>query len=435
MRPEDRRAAMAGSAGSDEPLPPLDADLLPLDEELTAAGAQARRALHGRTQPTRLFSTSLRDRLVSAAAAPADSTSAAASRALPPLAAERGSRLRPELARTGETWAPRPLDPRIARRTPTVLPRARWSLLAAAALTGVVVAGALGARLDWLLPSPTADASPPPSSAPAPTADTTPGPTQVVALPLPTAAPATEPAVTPRVTAKPAATPRPTPKPTPKAEPTPKPEPTLPPIAPMELMAKACPGGVVLDWTKPSPDVGHYHVLRSLAGDVAPTYPAPGATEIESATSWSAGVTDAYDASLDGGGASATYRAFAFDGGDQVLAYSPSVTVTTVAARSLGSLGVTPNGPGSITLSWAGVDLPAACFTYGKLVASAEDPEPSYLKGSQYLAVIGDPGATGVTVEGLPSGTTVWMRYELIRATSTGKFVVGRTAVVQVTYP
>ena len=40
--------------------PAFDAGLAALDAELAAAGAQARRALHGRTQPTRVYSVDLR---------------------------------------------------------------------------------------------------------------------------------------------------------------------------------------------------------------------------------------------------------------------------------------------------------------------------------------------------------------------------------------
>jgi hypothetical protein len=40
-----------------------------------------------------------------------------------------------------------------------------------------------------------------------------------------------------------------------------------------------------------------------------------------------------------------------------------------------------------------------------------------------------------VTLEGLDPGTTVWMRYEIIRVTSLGKFVVASSDVKQVTYP
>jgi hypothetical protein len=53
-----------GSAPEDQPLP-LDVRLEALDAELRAAGARARAAVRGSTQPTRYFSQQLRSRLVS----------------------------------------------------------------------------------------------------------------------------------------------------------------------------------------------------------------------------------------------------------------------------------------------------------------------------------------------------------------------------------
>jgi hypothetical protein len=256
----------------------------------------------------------------------------------------------------------------------------------------------------------------------------------VIVTPTDPATQAPDPTAVPTPATSPTAKPTPAPTPPPTAKPTTKPEPTKPPIGPMDLGLKACPGGVFIDWTKPSPDVAHYHVLRSFGGDVPATYPADGTTDVDTATSWSAGVTDGFDATVDGG-QTATYRAFAFDAGDNLLAWSPSRTVTTVGRIDLGALAVEAAGPGSIDVSWAAADFNLACSTYGKLVASAEDPDPSYVKGSPYLVAIGDAGATGTHLDGLPSGTTVWMRYEIIRVTSLGKFVVARTDAVQVTYP
>jgi hypothetical protein len=458
MRPEDRRADMLGSLGGDDVMPPLDMDLTGLDAELGEAGAQASRSLHGRTQPTRVFSNQLRSRMVGAYAASATSATAAelAGAAGPAKAtrpavghadaatlrsAARPLRNRAALEEPGEAWAPIPLEPRMARRTPaSVMPRARWSLLAAAALTGVVAVGAIGARLDWLVPSPTAEPTNPPTSRATRAPDRTPSSSAAAVLPVasigpvdPTKAPEATPTKKPAAT-EPAPTKKPQPTPTPKPVVTPKPDPTAPPIGPMDLMAKSCPGGVILDWTKPSTAVDHYHVLRSLDGDVPTTYPASGTTEIESATTWSAGATDGFDASI-GGGKTATYRAFAFDAEDNLMTVSPSRTVSTTAAIDLGALGFADNGNGSVTFTWAAASVNGACFTYGKLVASVEDANPSYLKGSSYLAAISDPGVTGVTLEGLQSGKTVWMRYELIRSTGTGAFVVGSTDVLQVTFP
>jgi hypothetical protein len=285
-------------------------------------------------------------------------------------------------------------------------------------------------NLAWILPAPPTE-----SSSPAPSIATVavPSPTTPIE-PVPSAA-ATEGPAEPAPTPTPTPTPAPTERPTPK--PTPKPDPTKPPMLPMSLAAKACPGGVVLDWSKPSSGVGHYRVLRAVGGSVPASYPADGTTEVESAQSWSAGVTDGYDAGMSGG-ESMTYRAFAFDAADHVLAMSPARSVTTSSRKSLGSLGFVDNGDGaSITVSWTNPGVAEACFTYGKLVVSEENPEPSYLEGSPYIAVISSSSATGAFVE-VPSewhGKTVWMRYQMIRSTSLGKFEVGATDVIQVTLP
>ena len=72
MRAEDRYLHLLGPIEGFEVLPdaPLDVDLLALDTELRAAGRQAGRALHGRTQPTRYYSMQLRARLLARFMAP-----------------------------------------------------------------------------------------------------------------------------------------------------------------------------------------------------------------------------------------------------------------------------------------------------------------------------------------------------------------------------
>jgi outer membrane biosynthesis protein TonB len=428
MRPDDVLRG-PGEGISDAALP-IDADLQALDAELDEAGVQARRMLHGRSQPTRYFSVDLRARLASAYGA-AEAAAPLALDILAPAGQSRGSRLRPELE-GGESWAPTPLAPRIVRRTPTILPRARWALLAAAALTGVLIAGALGVNLSWILPvAPTESSSPAPSIAPVVVAPSPTTSAEPVLSPFATEGPAETPVATPT----PTQTERPKPSPTPK--PTPKPEPTKPPMLPMSLAAKACPGGVVLDWSKPATQVAKYRVLRAIDGSVPPTYPAPATTDVETARSWDASVTDGFDASVDGG-QSATYRAYAFDSDGQIVAMSGARTITTSWALSLGALGYVDNGDGaSITVSWSNPGVAEACFSYGKLVVSEEDPEPSYLNGSPHIAVISSSSATGAFVE-IPAewhGKTVWMRYQMIRATSLGKFAIGATDVIQVTLP
>ena len=63
MRPDDASPAFndRAEAGLDMP---FDADLEALDEELLAAGEQARQMLYGRSHPTRVFAMDLRARLL-----------------------------------------------------------------------------------------------------------------------------------------------------------------------------------------------------------------------------------------------------------------------------------------------------------------------------------------------------------------------------------
>lgn len=67
MRAEDRDLHLVAPVDERfEPMSdaPLDVELVALDSELGAAGRQAGRALHGRTQPTRYYSMELRARLL-----------------------------------------------------------------------------------------------------------------------------------------------------------------------------------------------------------------------------------------------------------------------------------------------------------------------------------------------------------------------------------
>jgi hypothetical protein len=59
MRPDDLLPGDTGVARRTFDLP-IDVDLASVDRELALAGAHARRALFGRTQPTRVFSGDVR---------------------------------------------------------------------------------------------------------------------------------------------------------------------------------------------------------------------------------------------------------------------------------------------------------------------------------------------------------------------------------------
>ena len=76
MRAEDRALYLVGPADEGHEVADtlLDVDLVALDSELEAAGVQARRALQGRTQPTRYFSIELRAQLLARFAVPSASS-------------------------------------------------------------------------------------------------------------------------------------------------------------------------------------------------------------------------------------------------------------------------------------------------------------------------------------------------------------------------
>ena len=254
--------------------------------------------------------------------------------------------------------------------------------------------------------------TPRPVPSPDPTAATT---------PVPTTAP---PAATPSPTAR--ATPRPTPRPTPTPAPT---------LGTMGLTALACPGGVILDWTVPDiAGINHIQVLRGTSGEIPIAYPpGPGIVAIDGGYSTDPGTTSGYDVQEVSG--SAWYRAVAYTAQNKPLATSDIRSVSTLGAASLGTLGVSGTTPGELTFSWSVLGAGADCFSYYKIVKSADDPTPSYLTGATAIGAIGDPSASGSVVTGLPSGGTYWFRVEAIRATSLGKFVVGASSVVQATVP
>src|SRR5690349_5917451 len=109
----------------DDPL--LDADLTWLDDELEHAGATARRLNARAARPSGAFEASLRQRLVAGLAADIAADGAAHDAGRAP-AAEHAA------------WSPVALEPRVVARRPAPMPRARWALVAAAALTAVVAA-------------------------------------------------------------------------------------------------------------------------------------------------------------------------------------------------------------------------------------------------------------------------------------------------------
>ncbi len=158
MRPDDRQPHgpgpedMADVVSIDLALA-LDPDLEALAVELGAAGSRVRaaRATGGAERPNPAFAVDLRTRLL--ARLPASAATAAAQAAATPVAAGWAARqAERRLVPAAELWADapaRPVEGRIAPRTPTVLPAPRWTVLAIAA---VFVVSILGLQAQLLMP-------------------------------------------------------------------------------------------------------------------------------------------------------------------------------------------------------------------------------------------------------------------------------------------
>ena len=251
--------------------------------------------------------------------------------------------------------------------------------------------------------------------------------------PVPTAGPTETPVITaaPTVAPTPAPTPLPTPKPTPKPTPRPTPAPTF---GTMTLTALACPGGVVLDWSVPDlAALNHVQVLRGTSAEIPTVYPPTGGVSaVDGGYSTDPAKSDGRDVTLEAG--SAWYRAVAFNAEDVAIAASAVKGVSTLGIADLGPLGIVDGagGSGDVTISWSPFAGSGECFSYYKLVASIDDPTPSYLEGTDFALPIGEQAATGTTVtDGLASGQTYYIRLQAVRVTSLGKFIVAQSAVSQ----
>lgn len=371
-------------------------DELDLAAELSAAGARAREASAAAERPDPSFAAALRDRLTGQLAAPAPPVALAPRRRVGPRDLLGSRRLAPMLAAALLLVA-------VAAAARTVLVGTEPAPVPPPAASQPVVVGPAGGGL---IETPTPEPSPTPTATPEPS-------------PTPTA--------TPEPTPKP--TPEPTPVPTPKVVATPKPTPTpAPTVGTMSLALTGCNGGTVLEWSKVTDArFHHYTTLRSTSADIPAAYPPQnGAVEVAGSYLKDPAATSMVDPSAPTG-TTLYYRTMAFDAADEVIAASAVVSAVVKPVADLGALSATPVEPGKTTFSWAKYGGPAGCFTYYKLVYSETDPAPSYLSGSPAWAAIGDQATTSVTVSEPVSGTTYYVRLEVIRATATGKMVVAHT--------
>jgi hypothetical protein len=279
-----------------------------------------------------------------------------------------------------------------------------------------------------VVPSPTAE-SPEPASASPEAPSATPS---ASASASPTAAPSasTAPTPSPRPTERPTPSPTATPEPTPTPVPTPKPTPTPPPVEPMTLTVTSCDGGVLLNW---SPYAGagfhQYAVLRSASAfDMPATYPPTGdISAVGKSVTTSIGLTSAFDTTL-GIGATATYRAGAWNAKGQLIGDSSGHSATRKAAATMDPFTASTTA-GVTHVSWT--PYTGECFTTYHVTWSATNADVSYLGAHDGTA---DNSTKAGADANVSMGVGTWfVRVEVIETTDLGSFVVAGTAVQQVT--
>ena len=192
---------------------------------------------------------------------------------------------------------------------------------------------------------------------------------------------------------------------------------------------------MVATWSKwTGATFAHYAGLRSATSTIPLAYPPGGAVTappglFSNVFTSNTGV----DQDLIGG-STYWYRAAAYDASESPLAASPAASVVAKAQAALGSLGIATSAPGSTAFTWTPYTGTAACFSYYKLVYSATDPAPSYLKGSPNLWVGSAMTDATVTIGAIPAGT-YYFKLEAVRSTPAGNIVAAATNVVSFTIP
>jgi ferric-dicitrate binding protein FerR (iron transport regulator) len=263
--------------------------------------------------------------------------------------------------------------------------------------------------------------SPSPSPSPSATPDMTPGESpsgEVPASPSPSGTSTSEPTAPP--TAKPTATPSPSPSPTPKP---------TPGLATLDLTLRACPGGVVIDWSAyGGSGFHHYTTLRNSVPEIPLAYPPQGgAVDFGGTYTTVRTKTDAIDGDPSQG-IRYYYRSMAFSASGKVIGASALKSVVGAGgALDLGALSVSGDAS-ALSFHWTAYGGGANCFSAYKLVYSVDDANPSYLKGSALLW--GGGGASYSGLDGLTIDPgTYWFRIQALRVTSLGQFVTAQSDV------
>ena len=243
--------------------------------------------------------------------------------------------------------------------------------------------------------------------------------------------PSPSPGVGPSPTPSP--TPGTTPKPTPTPTASPSPSPSATPRSSLGLAFTACPGGVLLNWSKFS-DTGFvaYVTLRSTTTDIPKAYPPHGNAIVVARTTnrtQTSGADDDVPADR-----TYFYRTLVLGSGNVVLAASDVETVATVKQADLGPLSVV----GRI-VSWGPFNTskyPGSCFSEYLVQYYAVDPDTT--PDPSLIGSIGDETVyqTNVAVP-QPVGFSypIWFRVQVVRITAGGQFVVAETTGTSPSYP
>jgi len=222
-----------------------------------------------------------------------------------------------------------------------------------------------------------------------------------------------------------------TPSPTPSARPLPTPVPDAPET--LELEVTGCPGGVVVDWSPAThPEFHHYTALRSIEDEVDPAYP-PIAPAVDWGDSYGTDrfVTSAVDATLIPSDTTLYYRVMAYDPVNRVVAASPVRHTHLSEVVELGPLVVGAGETASSThLDWTLFGGLARCFSSYQVLIGPAGTTPT-----STLTVMSDQSTTELETLGLHSGESYAIQVTVVRSTTLGSFLVGRTEITTYTVP
>lgn len=248
--------------------------------------------------------------------------------------------------------------------------------------------------------------------------------------------PSPEPSAEPSHGASPTPAPTEAPTPKPTATPKPTPKPTATPAPQFGMSVTGCDGGVVIAWSKYTEGAfNHYSTYRSTSSFGVPDrYPPEWPIEYLDATyTTDKAKTSAADTTGEPG-RTYYYRALVFDAADRVIAASGLASAKAGPVRDLGGIGVVPADAGT-RVSWTPYPGSSACFTTYVVVWSASSTEPSYFGSHDGLVGVATKSASSTVLADLHSGSTYWIRVQVIRATALGAFLVAESAVAEYSVP